>query len=225
MKTPTISSLRERDAKLTEAWYVFALSRELGRNSSLSRVVYDRPLIAMRDADGQASVFRAACLHRAADLSEGHMEEGCLRCPYHGWTYDSQGEVVHVPSEGPDSRPKNRMRLPKLPSVERDGCLWVWTGESTPPPEASAPGYRFPETGPGWRSYFMITDFENEVTHLAENFMDVPHTVFVHRGWFRSQALRPVPIRVDTSQGRVLVTYDQSGDVIGFTSSASRRNS
>ncbi len=33
----------------------------------------------------------------------------------------------------------------------------------------------------------MITDFPNEVTNLAENFMDVPHTVYVHRGWFRDE--------------------------------------
>ena len=63
----------------------------------------------------------------------------------------------------------------------------------------------------------MITDFDNEVTHLAENFMDVPHTVFVHRGWFRNQSKKKVPIDVETKAGSVLVTYNQAADSIGFT--------
>ena len=64
----------------------------------------------------------------------------------------------------------------------------------------------------------MITDFANEVTHLAENFMDVPHTVFVHSAWFRNAASKSVPISVVTRDGSVLVTYRQPQDEIGFTS-------
>jgi len=63
----------------------------------------------------------------------------------------------------------------------------------------------------------MITDFQNEVTNLAENFMDVPHTIFVHKNWFRTQTLREVPIELSVNQGRVLVTYHQPNDAIGWT--------
>jgi hypothetical protein len=63
----------------------------------------------------------------------------------------------------------------------------------------------------------MITDFENEVTQLAENFMDVPHTVFVHAKWFRRPSLLKVPMVVTVGSGRVLVTYDQPNDTIGVT--------
>jgi phenylpropionate dioxygenase-like ring-hydroxylating dioxygenase large terminal subunit len=61
----------------------------------------------------------------------------------------------------------------------------------------------------------MVTDFNNEVTNLVENFMDVPHTVFVHKGWFRNRSLKKVPITVETKNGGVLVTYDQKEDNIG----------
>ena len=60
---------------------------------------------------------------------------------------------------------------------------------SQPPP--GPPPFRFPSHElSSWNSYFMITDFENEVGNLAENFMDVPHTIFVHKGWFRKQSLQ-----------------------------------
>jgi len=68
----------------------------------------------------------------------------------------------------------------------------------------------------GWRSYYMVTEFANEVTHLVENFMDVPHTTFVHFGWFRRPAQRCVRVVVERKRESVLVTYHQPQDQIGF---------
>jgi phenylpropionate dioxygenase-like ring-hydroxylating dioxygenase large terminal subunit len=62
----------------------------------------------------------------------------------------------------------------------------------------------------------MVTEFANEVTHLVENFMDVPHTTFVHFGWFRRPAHRRVRVLVERTIDSVLVTYHQPEDQIGF---------
>ncbi|MDZ7846362.1 MAG: hypothetical protein U5L96_06150 [Owenweeksia sp.] len=70
----------------------------------------------------------------------------------------------------------------------------------------------------GWKHYYMYTEFENNVTNLAENFMDVPHTVFVHKGWFRDRKKIPIDAVVEKTDTSVLVTYDQSADSIGFNS-------
>ena len=69
----------------------------------------------------------------------------------------------------------------------------------------------------GWESYYMETEFENNVTNLVENFMDVPHTVFVHKGWFRDRTVTRVPMTVERTADSVLVTYDQPKDEIGWT--------
>ena len=77
-------------------------------------------------------------------------------------------------------------------------------------PKTEKPPFRFPHfEDRKWSHYFMKTNFENEVTHLAENFVDVPHTVFVHKGWFRNKADKKVPIKVESNDSSVLVTYDQ----------------
>jgi phenylpropionate dioxygenase-like ring-hydroxylating dioxygenase large terminal subunit len=211
-----IPSLRERDGKLIENWYVACLSRELGQKTPLARRIYDTPLVVFRDESGQARALPDRCLHRHAKLSEGTLENGRLRCPYHGWTYDREGSVVEIPSEGPHpTTTKSRPCLQPLRSIEQDGCIWVWMGAQLP---GAPPPFRFPSSErPDWISYFMVTDFENEVTHLAENFMDVPHTVFVHRGWFRRRSMKQVPIRVEAANASVLVTYNQPQDAIGFT--------
>jgi phenylpropionate dioxygenase-like ring-hydroxylating dioxygenase large terminal subunit len=69
---------------------------------------------------------------------------------------------------------------------------------------------------PGYGAYYMETMFPNGVTQLVENFMDVPHTVFVHRGWFRSRKAQRVKTIVERTSDSVLVTYDQPEDTIGF---------
>jgi phenylpropionate dioxygenase-like ring-hydroxylating dioxygenase large terminal subunit len=216
-----IPLLAERDGQLVENWYIACLDRELTADQPIGRMIYDKPLVLFRDENGRAACLPDRCLHRHAQLSKGVSLSGKVGCPYHGWVYNSHGQVVEIPSEGP-GEPGSRtctstgrkLCLKPYPVVEQDGCVWVWTGEGEP--RSPKPPFRFPHFDDrSWASYFMITDFDNEVTHLAENFMDVPHTVFVHAGWFRNPSLKQVPISVETSQGSVLVTYRQPADQIG----------
>lgn len=208
------SSLRQRDGKLIENWYIACLSREL-KKKPLYRLVYDESLVLFRDNNGNPTALPDRCLHRGVKLSEGRCRDGNIQCPYHGWTYDASGRVVHIPSEGPQAV-KRELILPARICREQDGAIWVWMGSGAP--TTPEPPWRFPNADdPNWSKYFMITDFDNEVTHLAENFMDVPHTIFVHDKWFRSAALREVPIRLEVGKGRVLVTYQQPNDSIGWT--------
>ena len=216
------SDLRCRDGALVENWYVACLSHELGVNSTLKRQIYDSPLVLFRAEGGRPACLPDRCLHRHAQLSKGvilhHETAGtCLACPYHGWVYNSDGLVVEVPSEGSCARTADStLKLDPLPCVEQDGCIWIWMGKGSP--RDPSPPLRFPDRKHGWVSYFMITDFDNEATHLVENFMDVPHTVFVHKTWFRTRAKKSVPISVESRDGSVLVTYDQPQDKIGFVS-------
>jgi len=63
----------------------------------------------------------------------------------------------------------------------------------------------------------MVTHFDGDVTDLVENFMDVPHTAFVHRGWFRrASSAKPAEATVERTADSVLVEYFQPDDSIGF---------
>lgn len=212
-----MSQLRAKDGALVNNWYIVALSNEVKESGRIARTLYDKHYVVFRDDQGQVGVMEDRCLHRGAKLSEGTCEGKHLRCPYHGWSYNTAGVVCDIPSEGPDSNKaaQRGWRLPVLPSREQDGCIWVWTGDAESKTEG--PSWRFPYHGKkDWAQYFMITDFDDEVTRLVENFMDVPHTVFVHSKWFRKKKFLKVPIHVDVRQGRVKVTYDQPSDSIGF---------
>lgn len=209
------SSLRARDQKLIEHWYIACLSSEL-KSKPIQRTIYDTNLAIYRDSSGKPHAILDQCLHRASLLSKGTIENGEIVCPYHGWSYNQAGLVVNVPSEGEQQLKAKRCQR-TFKTIEREGVIWVFMGESDVlADETLKKLWSFPRYGhSGWAHYVMITDFNNEVTNLAENFMDVPHTVFVHKSWFRNKSLKKVPITVETKNGGVLVTYHQEKDEIG----------
>lgn len=208
---------RERWGDLGNAWYAAARSDEVDAKRPRAATVLGVPLALWRRRDGRAAAVLDRCLHRNARLSAGDVVGDDLGCPYHGWTYASSGRVTCVPSCGPGARPPD-LALASYPTLESGGLVWVWVGDRDP---ASLPDRRpfpMPHWGePGWGAYYMTTRFGNDVTNLVENFMDVPHTVFVHRGWFRSPRRTRVPTRVERTRESVLVTYDQPRDAIGWS--------
>jgi phenylpropionate dioxygenase-like ring-hydroxylating dioxygenase large terminal subunit len=207
--------LRRRCGLLKNYWYAAARSEELTSSRPIGRNVLGEKLVLWRSAKGVVAQIDR-CLHRNALLSEGAIVKGCLACPYHGWTYDSSGKCVNVPSDGPQSKGVPDVQLETFPVREQDGLIWVWMGGDVAPDKEPFPMPHYNE--PGWKAYYMTTMFANGVTNLVENFMDVPHTVFVHAGWFRSQKKMRVRTEVERTRDSVLVTYHQRNDKVGFSS-------
>lgn len=207
------TSLKERDGALVNHWYIACLSSELKHDRPFEAVIYDTKIVLFRGQDGQAACLINKCLHRHAELGKGEVINGEIHCPYHGWTYDKSGHVTDVPSEG-DQPVKGKRCQKSYPLIEQNGVVWIFFGDEEKAKLVKP--WVFPNTQEaGWNHYFMVTDFNNEVTNLVENFMDVPHTVYVHRGWFRNKSLKKAPITVETKNGGVLVTYHQKEDNIG----------
>ena len=227
--TPTVDLEAEADlarcGALRDAWYVACRSDELERDRPLSRTLFGLPLVLFRGPDGAPTALRDRCLHRNARLSAGDVFDGKLGCPYHGWVYDASGRCVEIPSLGPAQKGRSLREevlheagivtapcevgaLQRFETRELDGLIFVFPGKDV------ARARRAPVRRPfhddvGVCSYLMVTDFPNGVTHLVENFMDVPHTAFVHRGWFRKSHQQEVRAEVHQQAEEVLVRYEQ----------------
>lgn len=212
MNEITSTKLIDRDGDLVNHWYIACLSKELA-DKPHETVIYDTKIVLFRDENKKVVCLLNKCLHRHSELSKGFVSNGQLHCPYHGWSYDKTGTVTTVPSEG--NNPVKGKRCQKsFPVIEQDGVVWIFFGDAEK--SKNIRPWKFPHTDEsGWSHYFMVTDFNNEVTNLVENFMDVPHTVFVHKGWFRNKSLKEAPITIETKNGGVLVTYHQKEDSIG----------
>src|ERR1700757_436903 len=78
-------------------------------------------LVAFRDTQGRAGLIDERCPHRTASLFFGRNEECGLRCVYHGWKFDVEGNCVDLPSE-PDGSPMQKtIKLLAYPTVEKAG--------------------------------------------------------------------------------------------------------
>lgn len=186
---------------------------ELSSRKPVRRVLFELPIVLWRDSHNNPVAMIDRCSHRNAPLSEGRICKDRIQCPYHGWTYDRTGNCVAVPSEGTKLSSGKGSIVTTFPTLERYGLVYAWIGKEAPDREP----FPMPYWGQtGWGAYYMYTEFENGVTNLVENFMDVPHTVFVHKSWFRSQKQIKVDMEIERTEDSVLVTYDQPHDSIGF---------
>lgn len=209
-----MSSMYDKSGDLVNSWYAAGLSSEFRKNKIVAKEIFEVPIVLWRNDQGEVSAILDRCFHRNVPLSEGKLVDQCLVCPYHGWTYNSEGQCVNIPSEGPHTEriPKNKVQ--KFQIKEEHDLVWVWMGQGKPTKDP----FPMPTMqDKGWHYYYMTTHFKNGVTDLAENFMDVPHTVFVHKGWFRDRKQIRIGAQVERTENSVLVTYDQSNDAIGFS--------
>ena len=92
-------------------------------------------LIAFRDSSGQVGILANSCPHRGASLFFGRNEESGLRCIYHGWKFDVNGNCIDMPSEPPESKFIDKVRATTYRTQERGGFIWVYMGTLETPPE------------------------------------------------------------------------------------------
>lgn len=122
-------------------WHPVALADELARNRAPIPIrVLGEELVLFRDQRGRPGLLGLYCSHRGADLSYGRIEDGGLRCLYHGWLYDIDGRCMEQPAEPPESRYKNEIRHLAYPVNERAGLLFGYMGKNEPP---LLPSYEF----------------------------------------------------------------------------------
>lgn len=93
-------------------------------------------LVAFRDSNGRVGLLEEFCAHRRASLFLGRNEEGGLRCVYHGWKYDVEGNCLDMPNVPQESSCKDEIHLQAYPTVERGDVIWAYMGpnEKIPPP-------------------------------------------------------------------------------------------
>ncbi|MDX1921190.1 MAG: aromatic ring-hydroxylating dioxygenase subunit alpha [Candidatus Caenarcaniphilales bacterium] len=192
-------------------WYIVAESSEL-KSKPIKRQILGELLVCFRDKDGKPVVFLDCCLHRSGQLSQGWVEDGALVCPYHGWKYDSGGHVCRVPSEGPESPLlKKSLKTKKILCKEEQGYIYVLLGE-----QSLGEPFRYPYfKQKNWATVRLKNFFHNNVTNCVENFIDIPHTVFVHDAIFRLEKGHKVEALVKRQNGQVHTSYKNETNNLG----------
>jgi phenylpropionate dioxygenase-like ring-hydroxylating dioxygenase large terminal subunit len=164
------------DPVLVHDWHPLLKVEDVQSGKPASARVLGEDLVVWSDA-GKFHAWRDLCVHRGAKLSLGKVVNGCLQCPYHGWTYDVTGSCVRIPAH-PEQKPPARAKTTVYRCREAYG--WVWACLSETPNELPV----FPEwDDPGVRRFTMgpyIMDASGP--RIIENFLDLAHLPVVHEG-------------------------------------------
>jgi phenylpropionate dioxygenase-like ring-hydroxylating dioxygenase large terminal subunit len=157
------------------------------------------PIVIVRGKDGVARAFLNACRHRGVKLAE----EGCghgagFACPYHGWTYNTEGALISVPSRQA-FEPSQLRGLVALPTAEDIGVIVVH-----PQPEGTLDFDAFLGPMKGVLEDFDIGGYELIANHRAparinwkhavDGGMEAYHTPFLHPTTFKTDGGGFLPV-------------------------------
>jgi nitrite reductase/ring-hydroxylating ferredoxin subunit len=122
-------------ALLRRYWQPAALAEELPADRPIKAVrLLGQDVVLFRDDKGVLGLIDRDCPHRGADLAFGRIEDGGLRCLFHGWLFATDGRCIDTPAEPAGSTLCDRVRQRSYPVCERNGVIFAFLGEGEPPP-------------------------------------------------------------------------------------------
>lgn len=119
---------------MRQYWQPAALVDELKGNRPIKPVrLFGEDLVMFKDDKGRYGLVGRHCPHRGTDLAFGRLEDGGLRCAFHGWLFDINGKCLETPAEPDDSNLCANIRQKAYPVVEKSGILFAYLGDGEPP--------------------------------------------------------------------------------------------
>ncbi|HEY5609429.1 MAG TPA: Rieske 2Fe-2S domain-containing protein [Alphaproteobacteria bacterium] len=162
---------------LRRYWQPVALSAELEADVPLPVKIMGEDLALFRDDHGTPALIGRHCPHRGVDLSYGRVEDGGLRCLYHGWLISSGGRCLEQPGEPAGSTFKDKVRHVAYPCFEAGGLVMTYMGPGQPPRRPALPCFNAsPER-------VWTTKIHHDCNYLQgnEGNIDPQHLSYLHR--------------------------------------------
>lgn len=163
---------------LRRYWQPAALSVELDAERPTKAVeLLGEKLVLFRDEAGRYGLMDRQCPHRGADLCYGRLEDGGLRCPFHGWLFDVTGQCLEQPAEPEGSTFYQRIKSTAYPCVEKNGIVFTYMGPGEPPAVPELDCLVAPQT----HSFAFKGLMECNWLQALEVGIDPAHASFLHR--------------------------------------------
>jgi phenylpropionate dioxygenase-like ring-hydroxylating dioxygenase large terminal subunit len=164
------------DPILCHDWLPVAPLRELEKTSVIGARVLGEDIVIWRTVDGEVLAWKDLCLHRGTRLSLGEIQNGdTLMCPYHGWTYDTNGKCIQMPAH-PNQKPPAKAVVQTYHACVYLDFVWICFGE----PRHTLPVFAEWKDETYRRVLCGPYPFKAAGPRIVENFLDVAHFPFVH---------------------------------------------
>ncbi|MBX2825457.1 MAG: aromatic ring-hydroxylating dioxygenase subunit alpha [Gammaproteobacteria bacterium] len=163
---------------LRRYWQPAALSDELsGPRPVIPVKLLGEELVLFRDNQGELGLLKRHCPHRGADLCFGRLEDNGLRCPFHGWHFNREGQCVEQPGEPAGSTMHQQIKSRGYPVVEKNGIVFTYMGPGEPPEFPAFDCFRAPST----HVFAFKGLWECNWLQAMEVGIDPAHASFLHR--------------------------------------------
>jgi phenylpropionate dioxygenase-like ring-hydroxylating dioxygenase large terminal subunit len=163
---------------LRRYWQPAALVEELDGPRPIKPIrLMGEDLVIFRDDQGRYGLVGRSCPHRGTDLAFGRLENGGLRCAFHGWLFDVNGKCLETPAEPEGSNLCANITQKAYPVVERSGILFAYMG----PGAAPELPYFDCLVAPGTHTFAFKGLIECNWLQSLEVGIDPAHTSFLHR--------------------------------------------
>jgi phenylpropionate dioxygenase-like ring-hydroxylating dioxygenase large terminal subunit len=179
----TTATITDGDAQFLRAarpyWHPVARSKDLDPGQVLPATLLGEELVLWRGPDGRIGLADDLCVHRGTRLSKGGVtDDGCVRCPYHGWEYDGTGACTRIP-QLPSGPIPAKARVPAHQVDEHAGLVW---GCLVGPGAEARPRPVFESTEQsGVHTYVgEVMDWACQSGRQIENFLDIAHFSVLH---------------------------------------------
>ena len=200
-------------------WHPVAAAHEVTTTPRKLRVLGE-DLVLFRDGQGRPGLLYPRCMHRGTTLYYGKVEDAGIRCCYHGWLFDVEGNCLDQPCEPKGGLRRERARQPWYPVQEQYGLVFAYLGPPEKQPvlprydilEDLAPGERLAHAigGRGATGDSSLDVVPYSWLHMCDNIMD-PYHVYVLHSTFTETQFHPdfavMPKRVEFFQAEHGVFY------------------
>ena len=133
---------REREAIFFRTWQFACHRSQVARPGDyVVFPVLDQSLFVIRGADGELRAFYNVCKHRAHELLGGAGRKSVVTCPYHAWTYETDGRLRRAPnSETVPGFDRTKICLTRVRLEDFCGFLFVNLDDAARPMAELYPG-------------------------------------------------------------------------------------
>ncbi|MPZ75768.1 MAG: Rieske 2Fe-2S domain-containing protein [Deltaproteobacteria bacterium] len=160
-------------------WLAVGTARDLHDIPQAVKVLGEE-LVLFRDQFGKLGLLGLHCPHRGTSLEYGDIEDGGLRCPYHGWLFDVSGQCLEQPAEPAASQFCRKVKHLSYPVQELGGLIFAYMGadQDNPPP---LPKYSPLVDRGGQRQVEPVRHCDYNWFNFFENSADPAHICILHR--------------------------------------------
>jgi 5,5'-dehydrodivanillate O-demethylase oxygenase subunit len=203
---------------LRRYWWPIAGVSELDEQPTKPVRLMGEDLALYKDKSGRYGLLDRHCPHRRADLTYGYTEECGLRCSYHGWHFDAEGNCLEQPYDDvahPEANLKAQVKVKAYPVEECGGLLWAYLG---PKPAPCLPRWEFFEWKNGFRQ-IVLSELDCNWLQCQENSIDPVHNEWQHSHWnlrmLGKSGVAPKHLKVGFEEFEYGYTYKRITDVSG----------